>query len=55
MFVCVCVQLFAGFFNVLLLPFTKIECQINQLPLGSFGKIYEKTLVCDFATFGSVM
>ena len=48
MFVCR-VPLFAFSLTSLLLPFTKVESQINQLQKDSLGEIYERTLVSDLA------
>ena len=46
--VCVCVQLFVCL-NIILLPLTKVESQLNQLQIDSLGKTYERTLVLDLA------
>ena len=36
-------------FNILLLPFTKVEGPINQLQNKSLGKSYDRMLVSEFA------
>ena len=56
MSVCVSVclwHLLLGFFKVLLLQFTKVKSQIDQLQKDSVGKSYEKTLLSDFDILAS--
>ena len=39
------------FWNVLLLPFTKVESQINVLQTDSLGKRIYRTLISEFTFF----
>ena len=44
-----CLCHFLHFKNVLLLPFTQIKSQIDQLKKGSLRESYKRTVVSDYA------
>ena len=47
----ICVFYTINFVNILILPFKKVESQINQIQNDSLGKTHENTPVTDLAKF----